>query len=65
MAEFKNPNQQGGGQDSRSFLIMIVVMVAVFFGLQFFRAKNPQTVAPSAPAATQTSPAQNGDSDRP
>ncbi len=60
MAEFKNPNQQGGGQDSRSFLIMIVVMVAVFFGLQFFRAKNPQTVAPSAPAATQTSPAQNG-----
>ena len=57
MAEFKNPNQQGGGQDSRSFLVMVVVMVAVFFGLQFFRSKNPQTATPSAPAATQSAPA--------
>ena len=58
MAEFKNPNQQGGGQDSRSFLVMVVVMVAVFFGLQFFRAKNPnpQTATPSAPATTQSAP---------
>ena len=61
LAEFKNPNQQGGGQDSRSFLVMVVVMVAVFFGLQYFRAKNPnpQTVTPSAPAATQSAPAAN------
>ena len=61
MAEFKNPNQQGGGQDSRSFLVMVVVMVAVFFGLQFFRAKNPnpQTATPSVPAATQSAPAAN------
>ena len=48
MAEFKNPNQQGG-QDNRSLLVMMLVMVAVFFGLQYFRAKkNPQTVAPNA-----------------
>jgi YidC/Oxa1 family membrane protein insertase len=61
LAEFKNPNQQGGGQDSRSFLVMVVVMVAVFFGLQYFRAKNPQTVAPSASApAAQSAPAQPG-----
>ena len=56
MAEFKNPNQ-AGGQDNRSLLLMMVVMVAVFFGLQYFRAKkNPQTVSPNAnvPAAVQT-----------
>ncbi|WP_263366889.1 membrane protein insertase YidC [Edaphobacter bradus] len=55
MAEFKNPNQSGGTQDSRSFLVMIVVMIGVFFGLQYFRAKNTQpTVSPNAPAATQS-----------
>lgn len=55
MAEFKNPNQSGGTQDSRSFLVMIVVMVGVFIGLQYFRAKNTQpTVSPNAPAATQS-----------
>ncbi|MCU1249516.1 MAG: rane protein insertase YidC, partial [Edaphobacter sp.] len=44
MAEFKNPNQQGGG-DNRSLLVMMLVLVAVFFGLQYFRSKtNPQTV---------------------
>jgi len=50
LAEFKNPTQQGGGgQDSRSTLILLVVMVGVFFGLQYFRAKNnPQTALPNA-----------------
>jgi YidC/Oxa1 family membrane protein insertase len=57
LAEFKNPNQQGGG-DNRSLLVMMLVLVTVFFGLQYFRAKtNPQTVAPNAGAA-QTSGAQ-------
>ncbi len=62
MAEFKNPSQQGGGgQDSRSLLVMMFVMVAVFFGLQYFRGKsNPQTASPSSPAATQSAPAQPG-----
>ena len=55
MAEFKNPNQPGGngngGQDSRSLLVMMVVMFGVIFGLQIWRAKhNPQTAAPSSPA---------------
>jgi YidC/Oxa1 family membrane protein insertase len=52
LAEFSNPNQQGGGQDSRSLIAMMVVMVAVFFGLQAYRAKtNPQTAPPNASAA--------------
>ena len=37
MAEISNPNQQGGG-DNKSLIAMMVVMVAVFFGLQAYRA---------------------------
>jgi YidC/Oxa1 family membrane protein insertase len=57
LAEFKNPNQQGGG-DNRSLLVMMLVLVTVFFGLQYFRAKtNPQTVSPNAAAsAPQSAP---------
>ena len=48
MAEFKNPNQQGGG-DNKSLVVMMLVLVTVFFGLQYFRAKNnPQTASPNA-----------------
>ena len=54
MAEISNPNQQGGG-DNRSLVAMMVVMVAVFFGLQMYRAKtNPRTASPSSPAVAQT-----------
>jgi YidC/Oxa1 family membrane protein insertase len=62
LAEFKNPSQQGGGgQDSKSLFVMMFVMIAVFFGLQYFRTKNnPQTASPSSPAATQSAPAQPG-----
>ena len=57
MAEFKNPNQQGGG-DNRSLLVMMFVLVAVFFGLQFYRSKtNPQTASPNAPATQSAAPA--------
>jgi YidC/Oxa1 family membrane protein insertase len=57
LAEFTNPNQQGGGDNNKSLLVTMLVMVAVFFGLQYFRTKNnPQTVSPSA---AQTAPAQN------
>ena len=57
MAEFKNPNQQGGG-DNKSLLVMMLVLVTVFFGLQYFRAKtNPQTASPNA---TQSAPAPSG-----
>jgi YidC/Oxa1 family membrane protein insertase len=58
LAEFKNPNQQGGG-DNRSLLVMMLVLVTVFFGLQYFRAKNnPQTVSPNVAAnSSQSAPA--------
>ncbi len=57
MAEFKNPNQQGGG-DNKSLLVMMLVLVTVFFGLQYFRAKtNPQTASPNA---AQSAPAPSG-----
>lgn len=59
MAEFKNPNQQGG-QDNKSFLLMMLVMVAVFFGLQYFQSTKPKPASPTAPAATQSTPAQTG-----
>jgi len=56
LAEFKNPNQQGGG-DNRSLLVMMLVLVAVFFGLQYFRTKsNPQTASPNATPPTQSAP---------
>ncbi len=60
MAEFKNPNQQGngGGQDNRSLVLMMIVMVGVFFGLQYFRGKtNVPTANPNgqqAQSATQS-----------
>jgi YidC/Oxa1 family membrane protein insertase len=53
LAEFKNPNQQGGG-DNKSLIVMMLVLVTIFFGLQYFRTKtNPQTVSPNASSATQ------------
>ncbi len=54
MAEFKNPNAGGGGsQDSRSFLVMMIVMIGVIFGLQYWRGQhNPPTAPPDQPAAT-------------
>ena len=55
MAEFKNPSQQGGG-DNKSLLVMMLVMVTVFFGLQYYKSrKNPQTASPNPPV-TQSAP---------
>ncbi|MEO8737709.1 MAG: membrane protein insertase YidC [Edaphobacter sp.] len=59
MAEFKNPNQQGG-QDNNSFLLMMLVMVAVFFGLQYFHTTKTKPASPTTPVATQSAPAQSG-----
>jgi YidC/Oxa1 family membrane protein insertase len=67
LAEFRNPNQQGstgGGQDNRSLVIMMIVMVGVFFGLQYYRQKtNPQTAiskpAQTAPQSTAQNATQN------
>ena len=59
MAEFKNPNQQGAQGSNSNLLVMMLVMLAVFGGLQFYRAKhNPQTVPPTtATPSAQTSTA--------
>jgi YidC/Oxa1 family membrane protein insertase len=60
LPEFRNPNQAGGGsQDNRSFLLMMLVMVGVIFGLQYWRAQhNPQTASPDHQAAvTEQAPA--------
>lgn len=57
MAEYKNPNQQGGGkQDSRSLLIFTTVFLAILLGMQMFRPKKTATPAQS-PAKTATAPA--------
>jgi YidC/Oxa1 family membrane protein insertase len=63
LAEFSNPNQQGG-QDNKSLIAMMVVFVAVLFGAQFYHAKisPPAAVAVDAfrcraPAAAQPSTA--------
>ena len=64
MPEFKNPNQAGGGtQDSRSFLVLILVMFGVIFGAQYWRAQHapaaPDQAAPPAPSApASTAPVQ-------
>ncbi len=52
MAEYKNPNQQGGGkQDSRSLLIFTTVFLAILLGMQMFHPKKP--VAPVQNATPQ------------
>ncbi|MFC6646065.1 membrane protein insertase YidC [Granulicella cerasi] len=54
MPEYRNPNQTGGGsQDNRGFMVMMIVMIGLIAGLQFWRAKhNPQTASPADTAAT-------------
>jgi len=54
LAEFKNPNAGGGGsQDNRSFIVMMIVMIGVIFGLQYWKGQhNAATPPPDKPAAT-------------
>jgi YidC/Oxa1 family membrane protein insertase len=65
LAEYKNPNQQGGGkQDSRSLLIFTTVFLAILLGMQMFRPKKP--AAPAQPATqnqtkTESAPAANNE----
>ncbi|AFL90523.1 membrane protein insertase, YidC/Oxa1 family, N-terminal domain protein [Terriglobus roseus DSM 18391] len=53
MAEIKNPNQGKGGTSNTSFLVMMVVMLGVFAGLQFYRSKQKQPLQPPT-AQTQS-----------
>jgi YidC/Oxa1 family membrane protein insertase len=58
LAEIQNPNQQGGGQDSRTILVFGALFFLVFIGLQYFRSKKaPEPIAPQ-PAAVQQQTAQ-------
>ena len=55
MPEFRNPNQGGGGsQDNRSFLVMLLVMFGVIFGLQYWRAKHTPPPSPTASVLSQS-----------
>lgn len=56
MAEIKNPNQQGGGQDSKTILAFTTIFLVMFLGLQFLKPKKPATPAPGTqqPAATSS-----------
>jgi YidC/Oxa1 family membrane protein insertase len=55
LAEFSNPNQQGG-QDNRSLIAMMVVLVAVFFGLQIYKAKTNPPASPSVLSEQASAP---------
>ena len=56
MAELKNPNQQGGGQDSKTILAFTTIFLVMFLGLQFLKPKKPVTPAaePQQKAAAVT-----------
>jgi YidC/Oxa1 family membrane protein insertase len=58
LPEFRNPNVGGGGsQDNRSFLVMMIVMMGVIFGVQYWRARSaPPPAAQTQSAAPATAP---------
>jgi YidC/Oxa1 family membrane protein insertase len=49
LPEIKNPNQQGGGQDSKTMLAFTAIFVLMFLGLQYFKPKK----VPEAPPQQQ------------
>jgi YidC/Oxa1 family membrane protein insertase len=56
LAEFSNPNQQGG-QDNKSLIAMMVVFVAVLIGAQLYKSKfSPQPTSTPPPATSQSAP---------
>ena len=58
MAEYKNPNQQGGKQDTNSLLVFTVVFAAILLGMQFFKAKHPAGPTPAQTTAQKTNASQ-------
>ncbi len=57
MAEFSNPNQQGGGQDNKSLLAMLVVFLVAMVGIQLYHMKYPQSAANQTSQPTANAPA--------
>jgi YidC/Oxa1 family membrane protein insertase len=56
LAEIKNPNQPGGGQDSRTLLIFSIVFVLIFLGLQYFGPKRKTQPETPAEVVSQSAP---------
>jgi len=53
LAEYKNPNHQGGGkQDTRTLMIFSLVFLAILLGMEWFRPKKAAVTAPAHPAKT-------------
>ncbi len=50
MAEIKNPNQQPGGQDSKTILVFTGIFLVILFGMQYYREK---TAPPPKPQHAQ------------
>ncbi len=46
MPEIKNPNQQGGGQDSKTMLAFSAIFILMFLGLQYFKPKKAPEATP-------------------
>jgi YidC/Oxa1 family membrane protein insertase len=57
LAEYKNPNQQGGsGMDARSMLFMVVIFLVVFFGLRYLTPKPDTNQQQTTQSSQQTAP---------
>jgi YidC/Oxa1 family membrane protein insertase len=56
LPEIKNPNQQGGGGDSRTLLVFTAIFILMFFALQYFKPKTPPETRPQPSAASSSSP---------
>jgi YidC/Oxa1 family membrane protein insertase len=64
LPEIKNPNQQGGGQDSKTMLAFTAIFLLMFLGLQYFKPKKAPESAPQqhqqqSPAAVPQAAAAN------
>lgn len=58
MAQYTNPNQQGGG-DNKSFMVMMLALLGVLLGMQFFTAKKKAAEPKPATTATERAPTQS------
>jgi YidC/Oxa1 family membrane protein insertase len=60
LAEYTNPNQQGGGMDSSKLLVYVLVFLAFFLGMKYFMPtagqQQPPPTQQTAPQATAPAP---------
>jgi len=64
LAEFSNPNQQGG-QDGQTLMTVMIVVVAIILGLQFYRSKTAPPPTSTPPITAQQTPSQPGSASAP